>query len=492
MWLDPTVGVLLTVILIVLLLCVVAAMQSRTRRSIDRLRDVAAQLARGDLSQRVPERGPKPARGLARMLNQMARQLQDRLSTVVRQRNELGAVLSSMVEGVVAIDNEERIISLNSAAATMLRLDPAQCIGRSIQEVIRNTALQQFVGETLAENRSVQGELTLRSHREGDPVGGSVRHVQAQSALLRGEAGERLGAVLVLHDVTQLRQLESVRRDFVANVSHEVKTPVAAIKAAIETLIESEGIDPEHQQRFMNMVARQANRLDAIVEDLLSLARLEQEQGRIQAELSPASVDPLLRASVETCAPKAVEKGIVVEVDCDPKLRAMLNPMLIEQALVNLIDNAVKYSPAETTVRVSAERVGDEAVVSVTDQGRGIEPEHLPRVFERFYRTDRARSREMGGTGLGLSIVKHVAESHGGHVGVDSVPGKGSVFRLHLRLADEGDASPPAEGNDDGATETPGDAPAEPKHDASDALAEPSPGRPASISTSKPVAQLAG
>ncbi|MEM6755827.1 MAG: ATP-binding protein [Planctomycetota bacterium] len=443
MWLDPTVSVLVTVTLITLLVAATAAIQSRTRRSIQRLQDVAAQLARGDLSQRVPERGPKPARGLARMLNQMARQLQDRLSTVVRQRNELGAVLSSMVEGVVAIDNDERIISLNAAAAGLLRLDPSQCIGRSIQEVIRNTALQQFVAETLADNHAVQGELTLRSHRDDDPAGGAVRHVQAQSALLRDEAGERLGAVLVLHDVTQIRKLESVRRDFVANVSHEVKTPVAAIKAAIETLIETPEIDAQSQDRFMHMVARQANRLDAIVEDLLSLARLEQEQGRIRAELTPTAIEPILRSSVETCLPRASEKSTTVDVRCEPTLRALMNPMLIEQALVNLIDNAIKYSPAETTVEVTAERQGDEAVISVADEGRGIEPEHLPRVFERFYRTDRSRSREMGGTGLGLSIVKHVAEAHGGHVGVDSVPGAGSVFRLHLRLAEPTDDAAP-------------------------------------------------
>ncbi|MEM0914832.1 MAG: ATP-binding protein [Planctomycetota bacterium] len=435
MWPDPTVSVLIAVTLIALLVAVAAAAQSRTRRSIRRLQDVSAKLARGDLSQRVPERGPRPARGLARMLNQMARQLQDRLSAVVRQRNELGAVLSSMVEGVVAIDNDERILSLNAAAAAMLRLDPTQCIGRSIQEVIRNTALQRFVAETLTDNHAVQGELTLRSHRDGDPAGGSIRHVQAQSALLRDETGERQGAVLVLHDVTQVRKLESVRKDFVANVSHEVKTPVAAIKAAIETLIESPDVDEENRQRFMKMIARQANRLDAIVEDLLSLARLEQEQGSLRTELEPAAIEPLIRASVETCAPHATEKPTTIVVRSEPGLRAMINPMLLEQALVNLIDNAIKYSPAHTTVEVTAERQGDEAVIAVADQGRGIEAEHLPRVFERFYRTDRSRSREMGGTGLGLSIVKHVAEAHGGQVGVESVPGEGSVFRLRLRLA---------------------------------------------------------
>ncbi|MEM6333555.1 MAG: ATP-binding protein [Planctomycetota bacterium] len=439
MWSETTIYVTVACGVIALLMVIAGAAQVRTRRAIDRVGRAAGRLARGDLSQRVPETGPSPVRSLARMLNQMARQLQDRLSTVVRQRNELGAVLSSMVEGVVAIDNDERIISLNAAAATLLRLDPANCIGRSIQEVIRNTALQKLVAETLESNDAVQSELTLRSHRDSDPAGGSETHIQAQSALLRGEAGERLGAVLVLHDVTKVRRLESVRRDFVANVSHEVKTPVAAIKAAIETLIDSPEIDDAPRDRFRSIIARQANRLDSIVEDLLSLARLEQEQG-VRSDLEPSPVEPILRSTVESCMARANEKTTSVAVECDPDLRAWTHPMLIEQALVNLVDNAIKYSPAETTVRVVGERVEDEVVIKVIDQGRGIEPEHLPRLFERFYRTDRARSREMGGTGLGLSIVKHVAEAHGGHVGVDSVPGNGSTFRLHLRLATEPDA----------------------------------------------------
>jgi two-component system phosphate regulon sensor histidine kinase PhoR len=437
MWSAPTTILIVVAFLMLVLLCVAVLMQARTRRSIDRLRDIAAELARGDLAQRVPEQGPRPVRTLARALNQMARQLQDRLSTVVRQRNEMGAVLSSMAEGVVAIDNDERILSLNAAAASMLRLDLTASLGRPIREAVRNTALHALIDQTLAKGRSVQVELTLRSHRGDDPFGGAERSLEVQSAMLRGEAGGYLGAVLVLHDVTRLRKLEAVRRDFVANVSHEVKTPVAAIKAAVETLIDTPDIDPTSADRFKRLIARQAERMEAIVEDLLSLARLEQGHASIRAELAPTAVAPLLAASVETCSPHAAERSIVVTTACEDGLVARVHPRLVEQALVNLIENAIKYSPPQTSVKVSARRVGGEVVIAVADQGRGIAPEHLPRVFERFYRTDRSRSRAMGGTGLGLSIVKHVAESHGGFVDVESSPRRGSTFRLHFSAVDD-------------------------------------------------------
>lgn len=430
-----------TVIIVLLVLALIVAiwLLVRTFRSISELRWAANRLAQGDLSRRIRLGGPAPVRVLADALNQMASQLQDRLATVVRQRNELGAVLSSMIEGVLAVDTEERIISLNAAAARLLDLAPTAVIGRPIQEVVRNTALQRFAADTLSQQVALQADMTLRVPRpDGVPV---ERYLQAQSAILRDDRGQRLGAVLVLHDVTQLRRLESVRRDFVANVSHEVKTPLSAIKAAVETLLDEAGevgeADPDHHDhRFLQIIARQAQRMDNIVEDLLALARIEQEQGRVLAELKAEPVNGVLKSAAETCQAKAAEKDIELTVDCEPDLLAAMNPMLLEQAVTNLIDNAIKYSPPQTRVEVTGHRDGEEVVIGVVDEGRGIEPEHLPRIFERFYRTDRARSRALGGTGLGLSIVKHVAEAHGGRVAVDSFPGTGSHFRIYVRAAD--------------------------------------------------------
>jgi two-component system phosphate regulon sensor histidine kinase PhoR len=383
----------------------------------------------------------------------MAGQLQSRLSTVVQQRNELGAVLSSMNEGVVAIDLEERVLSLNKAAAALLNLSPTWAIGRPIQEALRHSALQSFVARTFERNAALQEELTMRP-AEGNQTPDAPRHFQAQSAILRDAGGERFGVVIVLHDVTQLRRLELIRREFVANVSHEVKTPVSAIRAAVETLDDGGEHDPNQVARIVGIVGRQSERLERIVDDLLSLARIEQREPNLAGELEPTAVAPVLRAAVETCQANATQKQITLAVQCDPSLAAQMNRALVEQAVVNLIDNAIKYSPAETRVDVAAYASGMETIITVTDQGRGIEPAHLPRVFERFYRTDKARSRAMGGTGLGLSIVKHVAEAQGGRVSVDSTPGQGSTFRIHLTSAAstgeaQHDASNEALGEDD-------------------------------------------
>ncbi|MEM6391337.1 MAG: ATP-binding protein [Planctomycetota bacterium] len=422
----------------------------RVRGLVEALMDAARRMARGDLSVRVDTQGPFHLGELAASLNRMARQLDDRLSTVVQQRNELGAVLSSMQEGVLAIDLEERVLSVNRAASGLLGVGGVggvgggQIIGRLLAEVVRNTTLQALVRQTLEKGSGVQGETTLRAGESGeDGVTPADRYVQVQTASLRDADGARQGVLVVLHDVTALRRLESVRRDFVANVSHEVKTPVSAIKAAVETMLDDPELPREQGETFMAMIKRQADRLDAIVEDLLSLARLENQQGELLAEVEvqPMSrVGSVAQAAMETCQAKAKEKSIALVYESvtaeEGRVGALINAMLLEQALVNLIDNAVKYSPPETRVRVRVDRLAEEIVVSVIDEGRGIEPRHLARVFERFYRTDRARSRELGGTGLGLSIVKHVAETMGGRVSVDSLPGEGSTFRVHLLTAE--------------------------------------------------------
>ncbi|MFW6060097.1 MAG: HAMP domain-containing sensor histidine kinase [Phycisphaeraceae bacterium] len=399
-------------------------------RSIRRLRQAADRLAQGDLSRPVDVTGPLQLSALAEALNRMAQQLQQRLDALEQQRNEMGALLWSMVEGVLAIDTDEQILSLNRAAADLLKLDPTRAIGRPIHEAVRNPALQEFVTHTLSDNTPQQTELTLR--RTGEPT--DERHLQAQSAILRDSEGHRIGAVLVLHDVTRLRRLEVVRRDFVANVSHEVKTPVSAIKTAVETLLHDAPEDPDAARRFLEIINRQSDRLAAIVDDLLSLARIEQadETGEARVELETHPVADVLNAAMEACAPHAEAKRIALHLACDAALTARMNRPLMEQAVVNLVDNAIKYSPERTRVTLAAEATAQEVVLAVTDEGRGIEPAHLPRIFERFYRTDKARSRALGGTGLGLSIVKHVAQAHGGRVSVDSTPGAGSTFQIHL------------------------------------------------------------
>lgn len=457
--LTTTLGVLLVGSLLLVILLVLLIL--RDRKWLSQIGSAATQLAKGDFSQPIKNSGPPSIAALADTLNQMAHQLDDRLSEVVRQRNELGTILSSMEEGVLAVDSELRVISLNRSAASLLRLDPAMTIDRPIDKVLNDPELRRYVRQPLETGVGVQGEITLesanieppkwvyealkhnrrgRNQDEEDPplMTRQERIIEATSAILRDAAGRRMGAVLVLHDVSELRRLESIRQDFVANVSHEIRTPISAIKAAGETLKDDLDYDPQRPpdvptlQNFLGIITRQADRLHAIVEDLLSLARIEEGKREDMIEIEAGPLSPVIAAAVETCQAKADAKSISIRVDCETGLMARMNRTMIEQAVINLIDNAVKYSPAESRVEVEAASKGSEATITVHDEGRGIEPEHLPRLFERFYRTDRARSRQMGGTGLGLSIVKHIAEAHGGRVSVESIPEQGSTFVLTI------------------------------------------------------------
>jgi two-component system phosphate regulon sensor histidine kinase PhoR len=465
--LADTLGVALGVLCVAALVVVVlqALVIRRYRKWLTQVGDGATRLAKGDFTKPIRATGPPPVAALADTLNQMAQQLDDRLSEVVRQRNELGTILSSMDEGVIAVDSELRVISLNRSAATLLQLDPARTIDRSIDQALSDPELRGYVRTPLETGRGMQGEVTLvRKHdpanrpiwvskalsrdadvaSPGDDRSASEdrRIIEATSAILRDAAGRRMGAVLVLHDVSELRRLESIRQDFVANVSHEIRTPISAIKAAAETLFDDldyapdQPTDPQMLRNFLGIISRQAERLHAIVEDLLALARIEQGKREDAIELEPGPLSPVIAAAVETCQAKADEKGISVRVRCETGLMAMMNRTMIEQAIINLIDNAVKYSPEGRKVELVASQDTSEAKIQVIDQGRGIDAVHLPRLFERFYRTDRARSRQMGGTGLGLSIVKHIAEAHGGRVSVESMPGQGSTFTLSIPRPD--------------------------------------------------------
>jgi two-component system phosphate regulon sensor histidine kinase PhoR len=392
---------------------------------LDEIRRGVDRFARGELTTRIAVPRSKEAAGLAQAVNQMAEQLDDRLNTVLRQRNELDAVLASMVEGVLAVDAEERVLSINRAAARMLGVSGASARGRTIQEVLRNPELQDFVGRALEADAPIEGEAVLRE-------AAGERFLQAHGSVLRDAQGERIGALIVLNDVTRLRRLENVRRDFVANVSHELRTPITSIKGSVETLLDGAIENRRDTQKFLAVVAKHADRLESIIDDLLLLSRIEQEAERADLQTEPALVRDILAEAVDACALKAADKQITVETDCPEPLRIEANAPLLTQALINLIDNAVKYSPHGATVRVEASSEGETVTIAVHDRGCGIPEVHLARLGERFYRVDRARSRRQGGTGLGLAIVKHILEAHGGRFSVESVVGEGSTFRVHL------------------------------------------------------------
>jgi len=419
-------SILSAVAVVALLAALVSLVISRRiSRPLETLRRGVAEFGRGRLDHRLPLTSTLEIAQLAADMNGMASQLDDRIRTVENQRNELEAVFRGMVEGVLLLDTDERVSELNEAAARLLGTTPDAARGRTIAEVIRNAALQDFVARAFASEEAVEDDLSIY-------MGGREIHLQVHGLRLEGPAGRPRRLLIVMNDVTRLRRLENVRQDFVANVSHELKTPVTSIMGFVETLREGALDSPEDARRFLDIIDRQSRRLEAIIEDLLCLSRLEQGTGETRRELGVYPVAEVLASAVQTCQLQADARRMSLRLDAAPDLKTRLDPPLLEQAVVNLVGNAVRYSEEGDEIHIGAEAVEDWILISVTDHGKGIEPQHLPRLFERFYRVDRARSRQQGGTGLGLAIVKHIARFHGGHVTVESAPGRGSVFTLHL------------------------------------------------------------
>jgi two-component system phosphate regulon sensor histidine kinase PhoR len=400
-------------------------MARRLSRPLIEMKQAAQRFAQGDLRVKVPVPPSDELASLAEALNYMAEQLDQRLRTVTRQRREQEAVLASMVEGVMAVDQRERLITLNQAGARLLGVDPETARERPLPEVVRHPDLQNFVAQALASPRQVDGEIILRDN-------GGDRLLQLRGTTLRDPQGKAFGALIVLNDVTRLRRLEQARRDFAANVSHELKTPITSIKGFVETLLDGAIQEPENALGFLQIIAKHADRLNEIIDDLLSLSRIEQDSEQGKIALSSGGLKEVLHNAIQVCRERAAAKDIGIDLTCPDDLAAAINAPLLLQAVVNLIDNAVKYSPAARPIQVEASRETGEVVILVRDQGPGIAPEHLPRLFERFYRVDPGRSRKVGGTGLGLAIVKHIAQAHGGYVTLKSAPGKGSTFLIHL------------------------------------------------------------
>jgi two-component system phosphate regulon sensor histidine kinase PhoR len=400
------------------------AISRRITRPIEAMRASAARFAQGELSHRLVAPATQELAGLAQAMNQMAQELEQRLQAILRQRNESEAVLSSMLEAVVALDPDEHILHLNGAAARLLGTDEKQLQGRSIQEVVRNRELHEMIRTTLDQGVAAQADVVL--YRPGEQV------LNARSMPLFDADGRRMGALLVANDVTQMRRLETMRTDFAANVSHEIKTPLTAIQGFVETLAQGAVTDPQEAQRFLGIIDKHVKRLTAIVDDLMQLARLEQGDESRQLRLEKTAVAKVVRTAAQLCRSQAEAKAMRIDIQCAPELEARLDAELMEQALVNLLDNAIKYSPEKSRIAVTVAAVSEEIRIAVADEGIGVAPAHLPRLFERFYRVDKSRSRRMGGTGLGLAIVKHIVQAHGGQVTVTSVQGKGSTFTIHM------------------------------------------------------------
>jgi len=388
------------------------------------IRSVLKDFSAGDFSRRIHLKGGGEFGELAGVLNGMARELQVRIEGISEERNRLEAILAGMVEGVIAVDREERILHLNQGAARLLEVERAASIGRPAWEVARLPAISEALARCLKDQREVDVEI----RRTG--ADGRERIIELYGSPLAGN-GSPGGAVLVLHEVTELRRLEHIRRDFVANVSHELKTPLTVIRGIVETMQDDPAMEEDTRRRFLAKMKNQADYLSAQVSDLLSLSRLEGPRG--QLDRAPLDLVALAREVAAVRAPAAESRGLHFAIELPAgSLSLDGDRRALEQALGNLLDNAIQYTPAGGQVSLTLREEAGRLLCEVADTGIGIAPGHQERIFERFYRVDKARSREQGGTGLGLAIVKHVALAHGGGITLRSTPGRGSVFTLSL------------------------------------------------------------
>ncbi len=420
------------VALLVLLFTAIVAyvVSTRINRPIDELKAGADRFAKGELSHRLKMSDVEEINLLGGAMNQMAAQLDERIHVITEQRNELQAVLASMAEAVIVVDNEGRITRMNKAAGKMLGINHKTVLNRSFPDAGVSQPLCDFLQEIfrtdwLLEREIVQGD-------EEPPL-----FLQAHGTIIRNEGAasqmpSRLGALIVMNDITKLKRLENIRRDFVSNVSHELKTPITAIKGFVETLKDGALQDPENAEGFLEIIGKHADRLNTIIEDLLNLSRIESDGDQREVERTDYSVRELTENAHMLCQAAATQKGIQIVVDCPRDLTTSLNARMIELALVNLMANAIKYTPERGLVALRAQEDEHTVSLSVSDTGLGIPKDSLPRLFERFYRVDKARSRDMGGTGLGLAIVKHIVMAHAGRVHVESKMGQGSVFTIVL------------------------------------------------------------
>jgi two-component system phosphate regulon sensor histidine kinase PhoR len=384
-----------------------------------------------DLSVRTRMRSTDEVGALAEALDRLADNLHRTVQHLGSERDRLAGILETMAEGVLLTDPNGRIVQANSSLRSMVAAS-GQLVGKEPIEAIRNDELAEIIAAVVKKQKPVTGEVDL--------IGIVPRRVLVRAAPLAVRGNQ--GVVAVLSDVTELRRLESMRRDFVANVSHELRTPIAAIRAAAETLEAGAVDDVAAARDFVAMISRHAERLHHLVEDLLQLSRIEAQK----LDLKPTSIEvgELLEHMIGLYALSASRHAIhLLSGACPQGLSLSADRRALEQILSNLIDNAIKYASPGATVRLSGAVRDGEIVIAVADTGPGIAAKHLPRLFERFYRVDRGRSRDVGGTGLGLSIVKHLTEALGGHVMVESYPGVGSTFTVHLPAAGAGKGRPP-------------------------------------------------
>lgn len=414
--------VIFAVALIALLAIIPAFLLARRfTQPLDELTDGANRLAVGDLGHTIRVAGSKEFSALARTFNGMSEALKTSFAQVDRDKEQLRTILSGMVEGVVAVGSDRRVLFANDRAGSLLRFDSATAMGRTISELTLPRGVQDLVDATVLASEPLRAELTL--------PGDEPRFVAVYAARLPGH-----GAVLVFNDVSELRQLERLRQDFVANVSHELKTPLTVIKSNLEALQDGAAEDATISGEFLGRVSIEAARLEALIQDLLRLSKIE--SGNLGFEFTAIPMAEEIGLGVDRQATRAEAKTIqMIEVPPREPVAVWADHEALTTVLDNLIDNAIKYTTSGGKVTLRWTATPTQVMLDVQDTGIGIAEANLPRVFERFYRADKARSRASGGTGLGLAIVKHLVQAMKGQVKVTSELGKGSTFSITLPRA---------------------------------------------------------
>ncbi len=391
---------------------------------IEQMKKGAAKFAQGDLIYRLATPNSEELSELAVTMNRMAENLDGKIKDLKNRSMELEAVHTSMLEGVIAIDKNEKIITINDTAAKIFDFPASQLKARYIFEVAKNFAFQNFIRQALATHKPIEDDIVIT--RDEDLI------INIHSTALYDAGGKRMGTLIIFHNITRVRRLEKMHKSFAANVSHELKTPLTTIKGFIETLQEMlANNDNRESENFLKIIEKNVNRMVELINDLLSLSKLERLEGTL-IQFEKQHIATLLQVVVNTCHAGIQAKKITVNIDCPDDLTFMVDPSLMEQAILNLVDNAVKYSVENKIITITVTKKGHFIDIVVKDEGCGISNEHLSNIFNRFYRVDKARSRNEGGTGLGLAIVKHIVRYHQGKIGVKSEKDKGSSFKITI------------------------------------------------------------
>ncbi len=395
-------------------------------KPLETVTETAEKISEGDLSQRIPVRKyDSEIEKLARMFNFMAEELEDKITEISQEKNRIEAILESMVDGVIAVDKEARVSLINPAARRIFNIEAEKVRGKELISTLFSHRIDMYLERAFDKKESISREIKYKNPDE--------KIIHATFIPLLDEKENVNGGVIVLTDITELRKLETVRNDFVANVSHELRTPLTSMVGYLDTLLESDIEDSKTRDRFLKIIKEETDRLSILIKDLLNLSKIESQSFDLEAD----DFKEVLNKVLNLLQKKAEDKNIDFEVEAaeDLPLVYMVREQ-IKQVLINLIDNAIKYTPAGGKITVRVEKEGDKVYFSVKDNGMGIPQADQERIFERFYRVDKARSRELGGTGIGLSIVRNIVKHHGSEIQVKSREGAGSEFYFYLKAAE--------------------------------------------------------